>query len=191
MSMNIEATRVIRPPSSVGLRIDYTWTPPPPVVVHYFMVCEIRIIATTRRHGPWQINSRRQHVGGCAGLCSSYSSDSVNELKRIKTRSQTFTQPCASGWRSGQQNHTTRCWCWRGRRPLTKYKQAIYINLRLAPSMTTNRGIVPLLWALRGLVDQETTTTTRQRSTFIIIMVNVVFPVMPQKNNNQDACRHG
>lgn len=58
--------------------------------------------------------------------------------------------------------------------------------------MTTNRGIVPLLWALRGLVDQETTTTTRQRSTFIIIiMVNVVFPVMPQKNNNQDACRHG
>lgn len=57
--------------------------------------------------------------------------------------------------------------------------------------MTTNRGIVPLLWALRGLVDQETTTTTRQRPTFIIIMVNVVFPVLPKKNNNQDACRHG
>lgn len=63
------------------------------------MVCEIRIIATTRRHGPWQINSRRQHVGDVLVLCSSYSyySDSVNELKRIKTRGQTFIQPCVDG----------------------------------------------------------------------------------------------
>lgn len=186
MSMNIEATRVIRPLLGWGLTTHKLllllwWY----IILWSARLGSLRLPVDT---DPDKLTVAA-NMSGCAGLCSSYSSDSVNELKRIKTRSQTFTQPCASGWRSGQQNHTTRCWCWRGRRPLTKYKQAIYINLRLAPSMTTNRGIVPLLWALRGLVDQE--TTTRQRSTFIIIMVNVVFPVLPQKNNNQDACRHG
>lgn len=123
-------------------------------------------------------------------LCSSYScsSDSVNELKRIKTRGQTFIQPsCVDG---ALVNRLTPPAGAGGEEAFNQIKASHIHKPQVGAIHDHQQSIVPLLWALCGRIDQETTTTTRQRSTFIIIMVNVVFPVVQEEQQPRRGLLH-